>query len=147
MFFLLMLKKKCRANKHFSGPVNARYYWSYRAVSFWVSVEACVIMREVSPTLSWSLGGEIIQWDSVQHNPLPCFRLQVNLAKKLQLGKQNKTLTHLHSERPNQAWRYWKYFTSKSRKEKCWSEAKQQFFIKYYVKICFIPKLFSKVWE
>ena len=31
MFFLLMLKKKCRASKHFAGPVDARCYWSYRA--------------------------------------------------------------------------------------------------------------------
>ena len=47
MFFLLMLKKKCRASKHFAGPVDARccctfessylvnkdtiQYWSYRA--------------------------------------------------------------------------------------------------------------------
>ena len=31
MFFLLMLKKKCRAIKHFAGPVDAGCYWSYRA--------------------------------------------------------------------------------------------------------------------
>ena len=31
MFFLLMLKKKLRASKHFAGPVDARCYWSYRA--------------------------------------------------------------------------------------------------------------------
>ena len=31
MFFLLMLKKKCRASKHFAGPVDARCYWSYSA--------------------------------------------------------------------------------------------------------------------
>ena len=31
MFFPLMLKKKCRASKHFAGPVDARCYWSYRA--------------------------------------------------------------------------------------------------------------------
>ena len=31
MFFLVMLKKKCRASKHFAGPVDARCYWSYRA--------------------------------------------------------------------------------------------------------------------
>ena len=31
MFFLLMLKKKCRASKHFAGPVDARCYRSYRA--------------------------------------------------------------------------------------------------------------------
>ena len=28
---VLMLKKKCRASKHFAGPVDARCYWSYRA--------------------------------------------------------------------------------------------------------------------
>ena len=31
MFFLLMLKKKCRASKHFAGPVDARCYGSYMA--------------------------------------------------------------------------------------------------------------------
>ena len=32
IFFLLnMLKKKCRASKHFAGPVDAMCYWSYRA--------------------------------------------------------------------------------------------------------------------
>ena len=31
MFFLVVLKKKCRASKHFAGPVDATYYWSYRA--------------------------------------------------------------------------------------------------------------------
>ena len=31
MLFLLMLKKKCRASKQFTGPVDARCYWSYRA--------------------------------------------------------------------------------------------------------------------
>ena len=31
MFFLVMLKKKCRTSKHFAGPVDARFYWSYRA--------------------------------------------------------------------------------------------------------------------
>ena len=31
MFFLVMLKKKCRTSKHFAGPVDARCYWSYRA--------------------------------------------------------------------------------------------------------------------
>ena len=31
MFFLVMLKKKCRASKHFAGPVDARCYWFYRA--------------------------------------------------------------------------------------------------------------------
>ena len=31
MFFLVMLKKKCRASKHFAGPVDARCYWSNRA--------------------------------------------------------------------------------------------------------------------
>ena len=29
--FFLMLKKKCRASKHFAGPVDARCYWSYSA--------------------------------------------------------------------------------------------------------------------
>ena len=32
MFFLVVLKKKCRASKHFAGPVDATYYWSYRAI-------------------------------------------------------------------------------------------------------------------
>ena len=31
MFFLVMLKKKCRTSKPFAGPVDARCYWSYRA--------------------------------------------------------------------------------------------------------------------
>ena len=31
MFFLVMLKKKCRTSKIFAGPVDARCYWSYRA--------------------------------------------------------------------------------------------------------------------
>ena len=31
MFVLVMLKKKCRASKHFAGPVEARCYRSYRA--------------------------------------------------------------------------------------------------------------------
>ena len=31
MFFLVMLKKICRTSKPFAGPVDARYYWSYRA--------------------------------------------------------------------------------------------------------------------
>ena len=31
MFFHLMLKLKCRASKHFAGPVDGRCYWSYRA--------------------------------------------------------------------------------------------------------------------
>ena len=62
-------------------------------------------------------------------------------------------LTHLHSERPKEAWRFWKYFPYKSiffRKhlnEKCWSEDKQQISFKYFVKFCFIFKLFSKVWK
>ena len=34
MFFLVMLKKKCRTSKHFAGPADARRYWSYRPVSF-----------------------------------------------------------------------------------------------------------------
>ena len=29
MFFLLMLKKKCRASKHFAGPVDARCQGQY----------------------------------------------------------------------------------------------------------------------
>ena len=31
MFFLVMLKKKCRTSKSFAGPADARCYWSYRA--------------------------------------------------------------------------------------------------------------------
>ena len=31
MFFLVMLKKKCRTSKKCAGPVDARCYWSYRA--------------------------------------------------------------------------------------------------------------------
>ena len=31
MFFLVMLKKKCRTSKFFAGPADARCYWSYRA--------------------------------------------------------------------------------------------------------------------
>ena len=31
MFFLVMLKNKCRTSKHFAGPVDSRCYWSYRA--------------------------------------------------------------------------------------------------------------------
>ena len=31
MFFLVMLKKKCRTSKQFAGPADARCYWSYRA--------------------------------------------------------------------------------------------------------------------
>ena len=31
MFFLVMLKKRCRTSKHFAGPVDGRCYWSYRA--------------------------------------------------------------------------------------------------------------------
>ena len=31
MFFLVMLKKKCRTSKNSAGPVDARCYWSYRA--------------------------------------------------------------------------------------------------------------------
>ena len=34
MFFLLMLKKKCRASKQFAGA-DARCYWSYRASIIW----------------------------------------------------------------------------------------------------------------
>ena len=30
IFFLVMLKKKCRTSKHFAGPVDAKCYWSYR---------------------------------------------------------------------------------------------------------------------
>ena len=29
MFFLVILKKKCRTGKHFAGPGDARCYWSY----------------------------------------------------------------------------------------------------------------------
>ena len=32
MFFLVMIKKKCRTSKHFEGPVDAKCYWSYRAI-------------------------------------------------------------------------------------------------------------------
>ena len=31
IFFLVMLKKKCRTSKYFAGPVDARCYWSYMA--------------------------------------------------------------------------------------------------------------------
>ena len=31
MFFLVMLKKKCRTSKNFAGPADARCYWSYGA--------------------------------------------------------------------------------------------------------------------
>ena len=31
VFFLVMLKKKCRTSKKFAGPADARRYWSYRA--------------------------------------------------------------------------------------------------------------------
>ena len=30
MFFLVMLKKKCRTSSIFAGPADARCYWSYR---------------------------------------------------------------------------------------------------------------------
>ena len=32
MFFLVMIKKKCRTSQHFEGPVDAKCYWSYRAI-------------------------------------------------------------------------------------------------------------------
>ena len=32
VFFLVMLKKKCRTSKIFAGPADARCYWSYRAI-------------------------------------------------------------------------------------------------------------------
>ena len=38
MFFLFMLKKKCRTSKHFAGPVGVT--GPTGPVSFWVSVEA-----------------------------------------------------------------------------------------------------------
>ena len=62
--------------------------------------------------------------------------------------------TQLHSERPKQAYQTileyilltqafsWKYLN-----EKCWSEAKKQHSFKYFVNLCFIPTLFTKVWE
>ena len=31
MFFLVMLKKKCRTSKYFAGPADARFYWAYMA--------------------------------------------------------------------------------------------------------------------
>ena len=31
MFFLVMIKNKCRTSTTFAGPVDARCYWSYRA--------------------------------------------------------------------------------------------------------------------
>ena len=31
MFFIVMLKKKCRTSKIFAGPADARCYWSYTA--------------------------------------------------------------------------------------------------------------------
>ena len=31
MFFLVMLKKKCRTRIFFAEPADARCYWSYRA--------------------------------------------------------------------------------------------------------------------
>ena len=31
MFFLVMLKKKCRTSNNFAGPADARCYWSYMA--------------------------------------------------------------------------------------------------------------------
>ena len=31
MFFLVMLKKKCRTSENFAGPADARCKWSYRA--------------------------------------------------------------------------------------------------------------------
>ena len=40
-----------------------------------------------------------------------------------------------------------KVFFEKYLKEKCYSEAKQQIALKYFVNFCFILKLFSKVRE
>ena len=31
MFFLVILKNKCRTSKKIAGPADARCYWSYRA--------------------------------------------------------------------------------------------------------------------
>ena len=68
----------------------------------------------------------------------------------MDVQKRLLDLTHLHSERPKEAWRnisstkafFWKHLN-----EKCWSEDKQQISFKYFVKVRFIPKLFSKVWK
>ena len=38
-------------------------------------------------------------------------------------------------------------FSVKHLKEKCWSEVKNLLSFKYFGNFCFIPKLFSKVWE
>ena len=38
-------------------------------------------------------------------------------------------------------------FSWKHLKEECWSEGKQQLTFKYFMKFCFIHKLFSKVWK
>ena len=40
-----------------------------------------------------------------------------------------------------------KQFYQKYLKEKCLSEYNQQLSFKYFVRICFISKLFSKVWK
>ena len=65
---------------------------------------------------------------------------------------QVPVLTHLHSEQPKEAWRFWEYFTQKSiflkhLKENCRLDAKQQLSFKYFVNFCFIHKLFLKVWK
>ena len=71
---------------------------------------------------------------------------------KIEDEYQINILTHLHSERPKQAWQCWKYFTYKHFSEKhlieiCWSDAIHQLSFKYFVNFRFIAKLFSKIWE
>ena len=62
------------------------------------------------------------------------------------------SLTHKHSERPKQAWRFWKYFSNisifwNSSEGEMFIRTKQQLFFKYFVNFHLNPKLFSKVWE
>ena len=71
-------------------------------------------------------------------------------SNQCRLSRMQSFLNPLMPIAAKTAWQFWWYFSSKSNFLKIFqnrsSELYLQFFLKYFANLCFIPKLFSKVW-
>ena len=77
IFFLVMLKKKCRTSKHFAGPVDARCYWSFQGQYHFELALRPGLLRCVEKICYYPCFGVVMRCQVLDKNTTTIFHLEI----------------------------------------------------------------------